>query len=342
MSHILVSEKFPLVHITLNRPQALNALTHDMVVDITAALHKYRDDDAVEALIFHGAGDRAFCAGGDIKMVHQVGSEWIKNGRQGPNPAWEYFADEYAMNVILHHYPKPIISLCHGFVMGGGYGVAGNGSHIIVDETTRFAMPETGIGFFPDVGIGWKLARCRDGLGMYIALTADIFNAEFMMQSGMATHYVTSDAMHDIVAAKDLSDIEKILDEGKVAYVANAVDSEAVKRHFEQDSLENIFKSLQQDDSDFAIKTLKTLRMRSPMSLHITFRHLTMAKTEDYDTAICRDYQLACAFFTQPDIYEGIRAAVIDKDRNPAWQHQEILNISQSDVDYYMNFSDHI
>lgn len=341
MSDILVAEKSPLVHITLNRPHALNALTHEMVRDITAVLHKYRDDDAVEAIIFLGAGDRAFCAGGDIKMVHQTGSEWIKHGRQGPNPAWRYFREEYEMNAIIRHYPKPVISLCHGFVMGGGYGIAGNGSHIIADDTTRFAMPETAIGFFPDVGIGWKLARCPDAIGMYVALTADIYGADLMMRAGLATHYVADDTIHLLHKAKNLAEIEKILGAQLKNPVPAPIDYDAVKQHFSKGSLNDIFMSLQSDKSDFATKTLGVMNMRSPMSMHVTFQHLKLAAQEDFDTAIARDYRLACAFFGRPDIYEGIRAAVIDKDRTPKWQYQEIMDISQADVDYYLKFSDH-
>lgn len=341
MSDVLVTEKTPLVHITLNRPHALNALTHDMIVEMTAVLNKYRDRDDIEALVFQGAGDRAFSAGGDLKMVHKVGSEWMQSDRKNPNPAWQYFREEYDMNAMIYHYPKPVISLCHGYVMGGGYGIAGNGSHIIVDDTTRFAMPETGIGFFPDVGIGWKLARCPDALGMYIALTANIFNAPVMMQAGLATHYVTESAMAEIRRASNLGEIEGILANGKVVHEGYALDAVEVKKHFDKNNLFEILLSLQINSGDFAQNTLDTLMTRAPLSLFVTFQHLKTAENEDYDTAIARDYRLACAFFSRPDIYEGIRAAVLDKDRQPVWETQEISKISQADIDYYLNFSDY-
>jgi len=341
MSHILVTEKFPLVHITLNRPHALNALTHEMVTDITGLLYRYRDNDAVEALVFSGAGDRAFCAGGDIKMVHQAGREWINNGRQGTNPVWYYFREEYEMNAIIHHYPKPIISLCHGFVMGGGYGVAGNGSHIVTDDTTRFAMPETSIGFFPDVGIGWKLARCPGSIGVYVALMAGIYDADLMIRANLATHSVASNALALLHEARNMAEIEEILAVHSKTHVSTPIDYESIKRHFSQNSLSEIFASLNSEKSDFSAKTLTMLQSRSPMSLQVTFQHVQRAGQEDYDTAIARDYRLSCAFLEQPDIYEGIRAAVIDKDRKPEWQHQEISDISQADIDYYLKFSDH-
>lgn len=288
------------LHITLNRPKALNALNHDMVKVIYKILLDYKDDPTVEAIVFKGAGERGFCAGGDIKAAYEL-------GKQNPRLAWDYFRDEYEMNKLLFHYPKPITSICHGFVMGGGYGIAGNGSDIITDETTRFAMPETSIGFFPDVGICWHLARAG-ALGMYVALTGDIFDGDMI-------HQLRSGGLSD---NDELNDI------------------------FAKDNLEDIFHALDQSQSDFAVQTLKTLQTRSPISLHITFKHIHMARHETYNQSIERDYQLACAFFSQTDVYEGIRAAVIDKDRNPKWTHSSIFNISVADIDYYFRFKDHI
>ena len=182
MSSILTSENDNAIHITLNRPEALNALNHEMVLDITRVLKEVEARDDIHEVVFKGAGDRAFCAGGDVKSVYY-------EGLKDPKVAWQYFYDEYEMNKIIHAYSKPITSICHGYVMGGGYGVAGNGTNIIVDDTTRFAMPETAIGFFPDVGIGWKLARAG-ALGMYIALTGSVFDANMMIAAGLATHRV--------------------------------------------------------------------------------------------------------------------------------------------------------
>jgi enoyl-CoA hydratase len=300
MSSLLISEKDREVHITLNRPEALNALSHEMVLGVTDALRKYEYDPAIEKIIFKGAGDRAFCAGGDIKSVYFA-------GRENPKTAWQYFRDEYDMNNFIHHYPKPITSTCHGFVMGGGYGIAGNGSEIITDETTKFAMPETGIGFFPDVGIAWQLSRAG-ALGMYVALTGDVYDGN---------------VLKDIFNHKDNSHDE-------------------MKNIFSQNTLEDIFHALQNSNTDFAKETLHTLQTRSPISLHVTFRHLQMARHETFDQVIERDYQLACAFFAENEVYEGIRAAVVDKDRQPKWQHSSIFNVSMSDIDYYFRFSDHI
>ncbi len=326
MSLILVSEIENAIHITLNRPEALNAINHDMVLDITRVLKETEMRDDVKEVIFKGGGDRAFCAGGDIKSVYYQG---LKN----PRDAFQYFYDEYEMNKIIHGYSKPIISICHGFVMGGGYGVAGNGSHIIVDGTTKFAMPETAIGFFPDVGIGWKLARAG-ALGMYIALTGDVFDADMMMAAGLATHKVDDAQQLSCplyagiwIPAQGVEDV----------FIKNR---DKIEEIFSKESLEDIWHALEKDNSDFAQKTLSTLKTRSPISLHVTFKHLIMARGETYNQSIARDYRLACAFFTKPDIYEGIRAAVIDKDKNPKWSSSSILNISPVDIDYYLQFSD--
>lgn len=330
MSSILVSQKKSDVYITLNRPEALNALNHDMVLAITKALMLIRERDDIHKVIFNSIGDKAFCAGGDVKIVHQAGSEWMNKGRVSINPAWEYFCDEYKMNTIIHHFPKPIISLCQGYVMGGGYGIAGNGSHIVVCESTKFAMPETILGFFPDVGIGWKLARAG-ALGMYIALTGEVFGPDMMMASGLATHFLSCKEFENFCPLQ--------LDKNKKIHEIS--NKEQIESIFSLDSVEEIFNALEEDGSDFAKNTLAVLKKRSPISLLVTFKHITMAKEEDYDTAIKRDYQLACAFFNKEDIYEGIRAQVIDKDRSPKWQYASINNILQADIDYYFDFVDH-
>jgi enoyl-CoA hydratase len=203
--------------------------------------------------------------------------------------------------------------------MGGGYGVAGNGQNIIVDETTRFAMPETAIGFFPDVGIGWKLARAG-ALGMYIALTGDVFDADALC-----------------CLSRESGNLFHVID--KRSLPSQGIQSFAeINEHFSKNTLKDIFQSLENDKSDFAKTTLETLKKRCPLSLHITFLHLKMAENEDYDTAIARDYWLACAFFNGTEVYEGIRAQLIDKDKNPQWAHESINNVPQEVIDYYMQF----
>ncbi len=306
MSSILQDLDKDQLVITLNRPQALNALNHEMVLKIMDILNNARDDNAIAGISFKGEGDRAFCAGGDVKAVYYVGLDDYDS-------ACAYFSDEYKMNAMIFDYPKPIASLCHGYVMGGGYGVAGNGRRIIVDETTRFAMPETAIGFFPDVGIGWKLARAG-ALGLYIALTGGVFDADMMMAAGLATESQT-----EITPIETLSDIET---------------------HFSKNTLEEVFQSLEQDDGDFANKTLQTLQSRCPISLHVTFHHLRLALHETYHQSIARDERLAHAFFSKPDIYEGIRAQLIDKDKSPKWSHSSIYDVPQGDIDYYLQFGD--
>lgn len=331
MSTLLVSEIDGCVHITLNRPEALNALSMEMVQGLCAILERYRDNPAFDTIIIKGAGDRAFCAGGDVKAVHDIGKVWMEEGQIGPNPACAYFHDEYRMNAMIYHYPKRIISLCHGFVMGGGYGVAGNGDDIVVCETTKFAMPETLLGFFPDVGIGWKLAQAG-ALGMYLALTGVTVDADFMLASGMATHFLSCKEFENFSPVKLKTNTNKI-------EINNKDEIDAI---FSLGSVGDILEALESSDSEFAQQTLGVLEQRSPMSLLVTYKHLKMAENNDYDTAIARDYRLACAFFTQPDVYEGIRAQLIDKDKSPQWQYSSIFNISQADIDYYFNFVEHI
>jgi len=300
LDEIILDQIDDQVHITLNRPNALNALNHSMVKEIHKILLNHKDNKSIKKIIFKGVGDRAFCAGGDIKSAYYLGQE-------NPRKAWDYFRDEYEMNKEIFYYPKKITSLCHGFVMGGGYGIAGNGEEVITDDTTRFAMPETSIGFFPDVGICWHLAR-SGALGLYVGLTGGIFNGDMIYQLRSGQQSINN----------ELNDV------------------------FSKTSLEEVFESLEHSKSDFAKQTLHTLVTRCPISLHVTFKHIQMARDETYDQSIARDYQLACAFFSQSDVYEGIRAAVIDKDRNPKWSHSSIFNISVADIDYYFRFKDHI
>ena len=331
MSFILLSEKLPYVYITLNRPEALNALNHEMILEITKLLEIYSTRNDIEVIIFRGAGDKAFCAGGDIKLVYNIGRNWLQSDRKKANPAWKFFADEYKLNALIHNYPKKVMSLCHGIVMGGGYGLAGNGSEVIVCETTRFAMPETAIGFFPDVGIGWKLSKAG-ALGMYIALTGNIFGSDIMLASGLATHYLPCKDFDNFNTVKLKTNADNI-----------AINNyEEIETIFSLNSVQAILKELSKSKSDFARKTLDTLLIRSPLSLLVTFKHIKMAKLEDYEAAIARDYQLACAFFSDYDVYEGIRAQLVDKDKAPNWKYSSILNISKADIDYYFKFVDHI
>jgi enoyl-CoA hydratase len=231
MNDLLVDEKDGDVHIALNRPQALNALNHEMVAEIVRLLNVYKARDDIKNIVFRGSGDRAFCAGGDIKSVYFDSQDDAQKG-------FKYFADEYAMNTIMHTYPKPIISLCHGYVMGGGYGIAGNGSHIIVREDTKFAMPETGIGFFPDVGIGWRLAKLG-AMGMYIALTGNILNADEMVSAGLATCKVSDGDFEDRCLACKGEDLVRWISERSL--LAQGIQNENdIEQIFNEGTLENI------------------------------------------------------------------------------------------------------
>jgi enoyl-CoA hydratase len=328
MSSIVVAENKGQVHITLNRPEALNALTHEMVLEITRLLRQYASRNDIDSIVFKGAGDRAFCAGGDIKAVYFAG---LKN----PENTYQYFSDEYLMNWIIHSYPKPIISVCHGFVMGGGYGIAGNGSHLIINDNTRFAMPETSIGFFPDVGIGWKLARLG-ALGMYIALTGNIFDADCIMAAGLATHKVTVEEVKAILS-NDFIDLNNL----KITTKPKIQNLNEIESIFSLPSVDAIFQALERSNSEFATATLNILKSRSPVSLLVTFAHLKRSENEDFKTSLTRDLQLACAFFSDMEVYEGIRAQLIDKDRQPSWKYSSIFNISPVNIDYYYKFMDH-
>ena len=320
--------------ITLNRPQVLNALTFNMVREMDRQLVAWSMDPGIKVVMITGAGDKAFCAGGDIKSVAQA----VKNGGKDRAEAAEFFRAEYTLNHRIFTFPKPYISLINGIVMGGGKGVSAHGSHRIVTENTVFAMPEATIGFFPDVGGGYFLPRCPGQTGTYLALTSKRIKTFDTLYIGFATHFVPLAKLAALRAAIAAApeNLEKALKQfsSEPAPESELVPYRAkIDKYFAYDRVEEIFVALERDASPWALETLKALQAVSPSSLKIGLKQIRLGAKMDFAEVMTMEYRLSQACLNRPDFYEGVRAALIDKDRRPRWNPPTIAKVKDTDID---------
>ena len=315
--------------VTLNRPKALNALTIEMCRRLEAQLGQWAEDPGVGAVLIKGAGERAFCAGGDIVAIYN-------SGRGDGVMAAEFFRAEYRLNRRVFHFPKPYVAVIDGITMGGGVGVSVHGSHRLATEHTLFAMPETGIGFFPDVGGSYFLPRLPGALGLYLGLTGARLKAADCLAAGIATQSIERARLADLERALGRADLPGDLDRVLADFAGDpgpaplAAQRAAVDRCFGHDSLAAILAALGAEDGEWAEKTRTVLRSASPTSLKITVKQLVEGKDLAFDAAMTREYRLSQACLARHDFLEGIRAAVIDKDRRPAWDPAELADVSDA------------
>lgn len=305
--------------ITLQRPDALNAMTYEMCAAIEAALMDWQTNDAVDLVIIDALGTRAFCAGGDIADLYQSGLD--KDYAFGQ----KFWADEYRLNALIARYPKPYIALMQGFTMGGGVGISCHGSHRIVGETSQIAMPECGIGLVPDVGGSYILSRAQGFLGEYLGLTADRMGPNDAIEVGFADYFIPQDRW-----AAMTKELEKTGDPEVIkTYVGDApaekfADSlPMINAAFQSGDLSTIVRELSNQDSSFAEKTLKAMGRNSPLSMACALKiieHLR-DRSGDLEMALRCEYRFTARAMEFGDFLEGIRAAIIDKDRSPNWQH---------------------
>lgn len=323
----------------INRPQALNALKWEMIQVINKMLDEWADDDEVKAVLFYGAGEKSFCAGGDIKAVHQIGND----------KAHEYFSDEYGMNAKLYHYKKPLIALMNGITMGGGYGVAGYCDFRVVTEYTKFAMPEVGIGFFPDIGSVYFMNQMPGQIGAYLSMTGATVSAEDTLYIGVGTHTMAfSDIeifMEDVGRVlRDMSEdylpadlIETTLKKYKNSKIA-AKNSQLKKQQdeidncFQGDSVENILSDLENKGGDWGCEIIDTIRSKSPLSVKLALINLRFSEDEHIDSILARDLRLSDFFMAGNEFKEGVRALLIDKDKSPKWGAARIENVSDTAI----------
>lgn len=294
--------------ITFNRPQALNALSHDMALAIHAALNDWRNDPQVDLVIIDAVGDKAFCAGGDIAAVYHA-------GRAGDHAVGaQFFFDEYRMNAAIAEYPKPIVAFMQGFVMGGGVGVGGHASHRIVGDTTQIAMPESGIGLIPDVGGSWLLAQAPGRVGEYLALTSARMGAGDALYAGFADYYLPEaewPALIDHLA--DSGEISTVA--GQAAPIAPLADLD-LSAFAGADMAEIIARLAEQGNEAM----LKPIRRNSPLSMAAGLRLVREARGDArMQDSLAREYRFTSRATRDSDFLEGVRAQIIDKDRNPHW-----------------------
>jgi len=316
-SDVLTSIEGPVGRIRLNRPKALHALTTDMCVAMLDALDAWRADPAIEVVLLDHAEGRGFCAGGDIRML-------AESGAADGVAARAFFHTEYRLNHRLFTYTKPTVAFMDGITMGGGVGIACPCDFRIATENTKFAMPETGIGLFPDVGGGWYLSRLPGRIGQYLALTGHRLDGAECLALGLATHYLPSAALDDAKAriAADPQAIAATLDVMSEA-PQNAkilAQRDAIDRLFASDVLAEIYAALEADGGEWATQQLATLRTKSPQTMKVSLRLLheghMMATFED---EMRQEYAIGSRVVQRHDFLEGVRAVIVDKDNAPRW-----------------------
>lgn len=316
--------------ITLTRPAALNALTHEMVRVFQEALLAWESDPEIAAVLIRGEG-RAFCAGGDIARVYRE----CREGR----PPVDFFYDEYQLNAYLRAYPKPCVSLIDGIVMGGGVGISVHGSHRILSEKTRFAMPEVGIGFFPDVGGSYFLPRLRDRFGYYLGLTGAHVGWGDCLRAGIATDCIPSEALDGLVGEIcDTGDVAAAIASRRTVPQPETPEEawRAISEILAGDSVPAIVERLEAESGEWAAKALAAMRRASPTSLHVTLRLLTEGSTLSMEECMRMEFRIVTRMLAGNDFMEGIRAVLIDKDGKPDWRPATLAEIEPArDVDGY-------
>jgi enoyl-CoA hydratase len=308
---------------TLNRPAALNALNRPMALAYHRQLDAWAADDAVQAVVLTGTGDRAFCAGGDVVGLH-------RDGRAGSPDFEGFFADEYRMNRAIARFSKPHVALLDGVTMGGGVGLSIHGPYRVATERTLFAMPETGIGLIPDVGGTHALPRLPGEVGAWLGLTGARLRAADCLEAGIATHHVESSRLPDLIDAlasggEPAETLAKFHTRPAGEATLPAL-REAIDRHFAHDSVADILASLERGD-EWAQAQAATIRAMSPTSLVITLAALRAGRGASIEDCLIREYRMVSAIKSGHDFFEGVRAQLIDKDRNPRWSPATLADV---------------
>ncbi len=332
--HVLSVRKGRVLDILINRPKALNALSLSMIDLMTPPLAAASQDDEVACVVLRGAGGRAFCAGGDVRGIALA----LKT--PGETLSHDFFFREYRLNYLIHSYPKPFIALIEGVSMGGGVGLSVHGALRVAADNLAFAMPETAIGLFPDVGGTWFLPRCPGSLGMYLALTGARLGAADALYVGYATDVVPAgrmDELHEalIAAAPETpAAAESVVapfrsDPGQPPLAAHRA---AIDRCFSADSYREVLHRLGGEDSEWARGVLADLAKKSPTSLLMTFEQLRGGRALDIKSCLIREFRMSQHCMQAPDFAEGIRAVLIDKDHHPVWRPDRLEDITHATV----------
>ena len=314
---VLIRRESAVGYLTLNRPKAIHALTQGMCAAMIEALIAWRYEPTIKAVIVDHSEGRGFCSGGDINLLRQ--SALNDGGAAGR----AFFYDEYRLNHLLFTYGKPVVAFMDGITMGGGVGISQPARYRVATENTRFAMPETGIGLFPDVGGGWYLSRLEGRLGQFIALTGARLDGAECLWTGLATHYLPASAIPEakqrIAAGHEIGGVLTSL---SVKPPEARIEGQAalIRKHFASDTLEDILAGLQADDGEWAAKELATLRLKSPQACKVALRQLAAsAKLTDFADNMAMEYRIGAHVLVLPDFAEGVRAVIVDKDHAPKW-----------------------
>jgi enoyl-CoA hydratase/carnithine racemase len=316
--------------VMLNRPAALNAVTHAMVLGLRAQLDRWSGDPAITRVIIQAEGNRAFSAGGDIRALYDLGSA-------GKHDAMlQFWRDEYPLNVAIKNYRKPYIALIDGLVMGGGVGVSVHGSHRVAGNRFQFAMPEVGIGFFPDVGATWFLPRMPGELGTFCGLTGERFDGADALAAGIATHRIASARFPALIEGLSgtvsvdavLAAFAEPAGEGKIAARRATID-----RLFAGNSVEDILAALDNEKDEWAQKTAATMRAKSPLSLKIALAQVRRGKSWDFETCMRAEFRIVSRIIHDHDFYEGVRAVIVDKDNAPRWRPATLAEVGAAEVE---------
>jgi enoyl-CoA hydratase len=325
--------------IRLNRPKAINAMTLEMSLGIDAALDRFEADPAVALVLLEGAGERGLCAGGDIRGL------W-ESSKVGGDLGKVFWRQEYIMNARIAKFPKPYVAFMDGLVMGGGVGLSAHGRHRVVTEKTKLAMPEVGLGFFPDVGGTWLLSHSPGELGTYFGLTGQTMNGPDAIHARFADAVVSSgkwpalrEALTNVRAGATSGEVQRLIDSFSTGETAGPVAAMQAKIDgwFAHDRMQDIVATLQADGSELALATLKTLNEKSPRGMVVTLKLLRLARnSSSLEECLVREYRAALQVFASDDFREGVRAAVIDKDRNPKWSPPRIEDVTPEMVAPYL------
>jgi enoyl-CoA hydratase/carnithine racemase len=317
--------------IRLNRPKALNAMTYEMSLGIDAALDRFERDPAISVVVLEGAGERGLCAGGDIRGLYE-------SSKAGGDLGKVFWRQEYVMNARISKYPKPYIVFMDGLVMGGGVGLSAHARHRVVTEKTKLAMPEVGLGFFPDVGGTWLLPRSPGEIGTYFGLTGQTMNGPDAIFARFADAVVPSaklpalrEALTEVRPGITSNEVDKIVAGFATGETAGPVAARKadIDRWFSHDRMEDILAELTRDGSEFAQSTLKVLNEKSPRGMVVSLKLLRLARNaSSLEECLVREYRAALEVFRSDDFREGVRAAVIDKDRNPKWSPPRVEDVT--------------
>ena len=322
--------------VTLNRPQALNAVTHGMVLALRAQLDSWADDRAITRVVIQAAGERAFSAGGDIRHLYDLG----RAGRRAE--ALQFWRDEYPLNAAIKNYRKPYVALIDGIVMGGGVGISVHGSHRVAGDRYQFAMPEVGIGFFPDVGATWFLPRMPGELGTFCALTGERFGGADALAAGLVTHRIPSARFPALIEGlSGTVSVDAVL--AAFAEPAGAGPIQArratIDRVFAGDRVEGIIEALDREaasrgaDAEWAAKIAATMRAKSPLSLKIALAQVRRGKHWDFETCMRHEFRIVSRVIQGHDFDEGVRAVIVDKDNKPRWRPETLADVSEAEIE---------